>query len=199
MLLSHALETANLIGKLVQEGFREIATRENDLQLQPWPPRMFELLVFGSVARGASEVGDIDMVLLDNGTLSSLALGGLDLHGAEEDLPDPATFLPESGRSNILRFGTEWLLQIWFDIKDERFKSIRDVPVDLHFYPLGLITSPERRAGFTKRHRDSRFFKNVMSDVLVLEPSSIFSEKLPNAIGYFERKYRTVMSDLYDA
>ena len=70
MLLSHALETANLIGKLVQEGFREIATRENDLQLQPWPPRMFELLVFGSVARGASEVGDIDMVLLDNGTLS---------------------------------------------------------------------------------------------------------------------------------
>ena len=67
MNISHALNVANLIGTILQEGFQNICSQDNNLGLKPWPPQMFELLLFGSVAHGKSEVGDIDMMLLDNG------------------------------------------------------------------------------------------------------------------------------------
>jgi hypothetical protein len=116
-----------------------------------------EILIFGSTARlrrGSRKVGDIDMMVLDNGCYSRYLA--------------PKSRLPGDSGSPFLREKLSELFEMYldFDISDPAIKAILKVPVDLHVLALQDIIDPLRQSELAKSHRDPRFFENAFSSIL---------------------------------
>ncbi len=186
MQLSYARSAADIIGGVLSAGF-EIKARES----YPSPfPTIKELLIFGSVARGSKLVRDLDLMLI----LSH----DMPLQQARACCTSADDHRSYSQHYSKLRVVLPWMLAEleMFPWIDARVEVALKTQVDLLVFPLEFLISPAARAGYQQLQRDPKFFRNAFQDILVLEQNSKFSDRLPDPIGYFERKYQCNLSDI---
>lgn len=143
-------------------------------------PHIHEFLIFGSVAQRDDEefVGDLDMILIDNGHYShkfpSMSIGdGWDWYNELKD--------------NVRKL----LLEIFADEGDVA-RELAMANIDLHILPLKFFKNLKYRKEIADQHKDPDFFHNCFSSMLRLEGF----EFVPVSLGYFERKYRCNLSDI---
>ena len=141
---------------------------------------IYEILIYGSIARGERTVWDIDMIVLDNGAWS-------------RNFP-----LPKNVTSvdwyRMLRGNCCELLHLMRCDQGETLDFIEYVNIDMHVLPLKLLTDRSFRQEVAVLHQDPYFFKNVFSAVLRRDPDAgTFGSE---GISYFEMAYGTDLSDL---
>lgn len=150
-------------------------------------PHIFEVILFGSVARGTENPGDIDLVLLDNGHFSNF------IPGVDGTLPDGEK--PAGDMYHTLRGNLAWLMEAWFGIGEPTLvELLGDTEVDLHVLPLDLLTSLEIRTTIASKHDDPRFFQNIFRDARRFNRSSGQFE--PVSLEELEAQYHCDLSDL---
>jgi len=200
MKRTDAAETALKIADLIQRGvrkFRSLTMKDLPLlAILPWlklqsdlgtdkeidwdalVPRVFEIIIFGSVAKeDREEVGDIDFMVLDNGCMS-------EFFTSKHKEDDWYQYLWE----NMCL-----LLSGWLNYTEEQMDEVlAGIETDLHVLPLKMLKSKDLRAEFSCRHADARFFQNAFSTMLRYERGKL----IPTDIAYFEEKYKVDLSDL---
>jgi len=139
-------------------------SQEEDLSL----PKIEEILIFGSLAKGSQNPGDIDMML---GWFSDFF--SFDVN--EEGIKDEYLCLEEN---------LAFLFEGFFGIKLQGVK----VKVDLHILPISVLFCAETRAKILKRHKDKDFFKNVFSDLLKYDFTK--NEFMPITLAELVAKYK---------
>lgn len=144
-------------------------------------PKIYEVILFGSVAAGKKEPSDIDLIVLDNGHFSNFFPCMTAEHHTEdayEDLED-----------NLL-----WLMDGWFSVSELQLQEIlRDTTVDLHVLPLKLLRSPELRREIAEKHQDPNFLKNAFGTALRFDR---FNRSFkPLTIEYLEKQYHCRLDD----
>lgn len=197
-----AVEKALAIAELIQRGvrkFRSMTTKDLPLlALLPWfklgadlgekkeidwealVPRVFEIIIFGSVANSTNEeVGDIDFIVLDNGCMSEF-------------------FTPKHKEDDWyqdLWENMRLMLSGWLNYTEEQIEEVlAGVETDLHVLPLKMLKSKNLRAEIAAKHSDPRFLQNAFSAMLRYEGGKL----IPTDVAYFEKKYKTDLSDLMD-
>lgn len=188
MQISVAIEYAERIARLIRRGERHLnETRFCDLPiLARLPffcikeygltvPVIDDILVFGSVARGEEEVGDVDVMVLDRGFYSSFFW----------------RFKCEEGDAyNKIQGNLRELLIGWFGLPHEDPETsaiLTEVPVDLHVLPAEILRSPEVRAKLASKHSDPNFFENAFSALLRWDGHRF----VPITIEELEERHRT--------
>lgn len=145
-------------------------------------PRIYEIILFGSVAAGKKKPTDIDLMVLDNGHFSNFFPCTTKERHTEnwyEDLGD-----------NLL-----WLMNGWFEVQEEQLQEILgDTKVDLHILPLRLLKSPDFRTEAAEKHKDPDFFRNAFGTALRLNRTTRKFE--PLTLEYLEKRYCCNLVDL---
>lgn len=150
-----------------------------EMNLDSLDPRVFEILIFGSVANESQEeVGDIDIMVLDNGFFSNFF--------SCKHKDDWYMELSE----NLHLLLTGWLGYSEEEVAD----TLKGVDTDLHVLPLKMLKSEKLRVEIARKHSDPRFFQNAFSSMLVQDRVS--HELNQSSMGYLEGKYKTNLSDL---
>jgi predicted nucleotidyltransferase len=129
----------------VSEGFEDPGIIDPDIR---------EILLFGSLARGNDWVGDIDMMILDEGFYSNFFT-------APNEVTEPWY--------EDLGYNLGELLTQWFDFDPEDPKVnelMRSTPVDLHVLPADILYSGAKRDELLEHHHDPDFFENAFSDLM---------------------------------
>lgn len=141
---------------------------------------IFEILIFGSVAnKDNGSVGDIDMVLIDNGFYSTFFKCGCENEDWYHDLKD----------------NLDELLNGWFELgtsKIEEFWVPDIIDVDLHILPVKLFKSREFRQEVANKHKDPEFLNNCFGTMLRYFGGKFVPVNLP----YFEKRFGCELSDL---
>jgi len=139
---------------------------------------IFEILVFGSVARmGDHEVGDIDLIVLDDGSFSCKFASGCVTKDWYDELMEN---LPE-------------LLYNFLECSEFEIEQLLgDIKVDLHVLPLEMLKSDSLRKEIAEKHKDPNFLQNAFSSLLRLDGIGF----VPIKLEYFEAKYDVDLSDL---
>jgi predicted nucleotidyltransferase len=157
--------------------------RLEEADIHSLEPKIYEVILYGSVAAGEKNPDDIDLMILDNGHFSNFfpCMTEED-HGKGdwyEDLGD-----------NLL-----WLMGGWFDVREEQIQKILgNIEVDLHVLPIDLLRSQDFRKKAAERHKDPDFFKNVFQKALRFNPLS--REFEPLTLEYLEEHYHCRLGDL---
>jgi hypothetical protein len=143
------------LGAWASYAFQVAADR---LDVRAINPQIREILIFGSVARGQAEVGDIDLIVFDDGFYSGV------LKTTEADkhtgcTPDLYACISGNLRSMLLDF-------FLFTEEDRGVESAVSANTDLHVLPITLLTEPMVRKDYDARHRDPKFFDNAFSNLL---------------------------------
>ena len=143
-------------------------------------PKILEIFLFGSVARGQStKESDIDMMVIDTGFFSDF----FELDSDKEDW-----YLELS--SNI-----KLLLVTWFEMGERQFgELLSKVKVDLHILPVKLLKSKKFREEVTEKHKDKNFLVNAFETMMVFDRYNKKFSKI--TVEELEKKYNTDLSDL---
>ncbi len=161
--------------------FRE----KNDLEgtsVRFLEPKIYEIILFGSVAAGKNSHSDIDLMILDNGHFSNF----FPCMGEEHHTEDWYEDLDE----NLL-----WLMSAWFGVHEAQIQEILgDIEVDLHILPLDLLKFRDFRTIAAEKHQDPNFFKNVFQEAMRFNCSERQFE--PVTLEYLEEKYHCRLDDL---
>lgn len=157
--------------------------------------KFFDFLIFGSTARKGDEeiVGDLDMLLFDNGKLSKDFM---------IDCQEPDWY--SSLRGNLQCLLCDFANELYGERPSSDFsyrKSAdlleklqgKDLKVDLHILPVKFLRNRNFRRGVAKKHKDPIFFKNCFSSLLRLRNNTEF---VPIKAQYFEKKYSCCLRDL---
>jgi predicted nucleotidyltransferase len=109
-----------------------------------------EILIFGSLARRQLIVGDVDLIVLDDGFYS------------------PSFEARQSDAYRELPGNLSKLLSQWFELPLNRDPAERALkrPVDLHILPKEILWDKKVRTRLSRQHRDRKFFKNAFSSLL---------------------------------
>lgn len=200
MKLTYAFEKAEVIAGMIRKGVSSLRRRAiKDLPLLAWlplltlktdldegkepdydnlEPRVHEILIFGSIAEGREEVGDIDMMVIDNGFFSRFFTSDSKKADWYEELSD-----------NLEMFLTGWL-----DCQNEEVEKLESLSVDLHILPVKMLGSMDVRNEIASKHKDPDFLKNCFGKMLrYSEPDGKF---VPVNLGYFEKRYNANLDDL---
>lgn len=171
--------------------------------------RVYETLLFGSAAdESKAEVGDIDLIIIDGGTLSPFFMPddpavtdtNKEHHedDEDEDFEDPNASLGFFGLGDWyheLNENIRILLEGWLGYsEDEIAKILGDTKIDLHVLPLEMIKSKEKRTEIASKHKDPMFLINVFKKMMRYDRTS--ESFVPVDIPYFEKTYHTDLSDL---
>lgn len=144
-------------------------------------PKIHEIILFGSVATGEKNPGDIDLIVFDNGHFSNF------FPCMAEDCPMDAY---EDLDENLV-----WLMEGWFNLSEKQtLEILGDAEVDLHVLPINLLRSSDLRRKITKKHKDPEFFKNVFREALRFD--SGMNKFIPVTIEYLEKKYHCNLNDI---
>jgi hypothetical protein len=122
-------------------------------------PDIHEILLFGSVAEGYSEVRDVDLMVLDSGFYSMLFL----------DKSRRRSNLRSGSKDPTLRNNLRILLGWYMGCEDWLIDDVLSIPIDLHVLPSTVITDKSFRKEATRQHRDPCFFKNVFGCMMRYE------------------------------
>ncbi|OGF61888.1 hypothetical protein A2926_00685 [Candidatus Giovannonibacteria bacterium RIFCSPLOWO2_01_FULL_44_40] len=162
----------------------EAKTEENATEehIAAIAPEIYEIILFGSVAAGAENPGDIDLMILDNGHFSDFFPCNTDKRHTEnayQDLGD-----------NLV-----WLMYGWFNVNEVQLqKLLEGIEVDLHVLPLRFLKLQTTRAAIADKHKDPNFFKNAFRAALRF--NRITGEFEPFTLEYLEDRYRCNLSDI---
>lgn len=172
------LQNAPLMARLPFIKFSSEAKKDKDLDIESLNPHIYEILVYGSTAvEDNSQVGDIDMIIIDSGFFSNF------FH-YRSGLEDRYLQLSDNLRM---------LLNEWFEM-DEAAEVYFDTPVDLQIFPDKLFKSESLRTEILSKHKDPNFFKNCFSDMLRYD--SVKRTFVPVDVSYFEERFSTALTDL---
>ena len=158
-------------------------------------PKFFDFLIFGSTTRKSDEesVGDLDMILFDNGQLSKDFM---------IDCQEPDWY--SSLRGNLQCLLCDFANELYGERPSSDFSyrkaadllaklQGRNLKVDLHILPVKFLQDRRFRGSVAKKHKDPIFFKNCFSQLLRLKNNAEF---VPVKVQYFEKKYRCNLKDL---
>ena len=207
MKLQDALDSAVKIAEMIHEGNRRVSRSTiNELPLlahipllllgskkvsiSQIDPSISEILIYGSVARGEEEVGDIDMMVLDGGYYSSIFQDRLqdgNMTGHRKGTSDWYRLLTD----NLHELLTGWMS---FEADEQRMAEIADIDVDLHVLPLTLLTHGNVRNEIASKHSDHRFLQNAFSSILRYNRATRKFEEIE--LGYLEKRYDCDLSTL---
>ncbi|MDO8584673.1 MAG: nucleotidyltransferase domain-containing protein [bacterium] len=159
-----------------------LTLKENVSDINTLDPRINEILLFGSVARGEGEVGDIDLMVFDGGFYSNFFLS----RGEDE----------KKDAYGCLRGNLELLLTGWFDLNadDPDVVTALKHPVDLHVLPISILTSRAKRGEVGRMHKDPKFFQHAFAHVLRYDERTNAFVRID--IADLEKKYKRDLSDL---
>lgn len=145
-------------------------------------PRIYEIILFGSVAAGKKKPTDIDLMMLDNGHFSNFFPCTTEKRHTEDWYED-------------LRDTLLWLMEGWFEVKEKQLQEIlRNTKVDLHILPLRFLKSPDFRIEAIEKHKDPNFFRNALGKALRFNRTIRKFE--PLTLEYLEKRYRCNLADL---
>lgn len=147
-------------------------------------PEIHEIILFGSLAKGRLDPGDIDLIIFDNGCFSRVFMNRL----------ERAHLLFES--SNVeLRQNLLYLLEEWFQMKHENYKRIlRGIGVDLHIMPITVLQDEGLRRDISFKHSDPRFLHHVFQHAKRYDKSA--GRFVRVTLDELEEKYDTFLNDL---
>src|SRR5947209_4174510 len=96
-------------------------------------PSIKKILIFGSIAQGKTEVGDIDMMVLDTGFYSRILTPK---NGQTEEVSS------DDDCYSKLRLNLSIMLRCFFDIRDHdpRIAKLAETKIDLHVLPVSILT-----------------------------------------------------------
>lgn len=144
-------------------------------------PKIHEIILFGSVATGEKNPGDIDLMVLDNGHFSNF------FPCMAEDRPVDAY---EDLGENLV-----WLMEGWFNVSGKHIHEIlEDTEVDLHVLPINFLKSQDIRRKITSKHKDPEFFKNALRKALRFDTG--MNKFIPVSVEYLEEKYHCDLDDI---
>lgn len=171
------------LGFFAQSSVRRAAqARDNDAL----NPRIDEIILFGSLARGDDNVGDIDMFVFDHGFYSWSFM-------------KKKSFSYEYG---VLANNLHRLLTYWFGFPnggytEDEIKLVFNTKVDLMILPTKFLTSSVIFGGIAKVQKDPNFFTNAMQKIMRFDSGKmVFVE---TDITYLEKKYGVDLSRLCKA
>ena len=145
-------------------------------------PKIYEIILFGSVAAGTKNPSDIDLMIVDNGHFSDFFPCNTDEHHTEDAYQD-------------LGDNLSWLMNGWFEVGEEQIRELLvDTEVDLHVLPLRFLKDRDVRATIAAKHKDPNFFKNVFKTALRFNSATDEFEQF--TLEYLEDRYRCKLSDL---
>ncbi len=122
-------------------------------------PEIHEILLYGSVARSARDPGDIDLLIIDNGHFSPVFVQRI-LEAKDRSFV--------MSKDSPLNFD---LLCGWLGIQDDPTIEgiLESTFVDLHIFPLMLLTSKKFRDKIAKKMKDPHFLRNLFRNTLRYE------------------------------
>ncbi|TRZ77751.1 nucleotidyltransferase domain-containing protein [bacterium] len=145
-------------------------------------PKIYEVILFGSVAEGKKDPTDIDLMIFDNGHFSNF----LPCMTNKHHMNDWYENLGEN---------FQWFMSGWFGVHDDQLQQMLDgVEVDLHVLPMNFFKSKKLREEITEKHKDSNFFKNAFEKAMRFDRSTDQFELL--TLEYLEEKFRCQLLDL---
>lgn len=137
--------------------FLKLATEDSDVN--SCDPVICEVLLFGSVAKKAEDVGDVDLMVLDTGFYSMLVLN--------QDRRDDGT-LPDS-KEGALQDNLRLLLGGYMEYEEDLIEGLSLIPTDLHVLPCRVVTDEAFREEIAQQHLDPYFFENAFSCMMRYE------------------------------
>ncbi len=159
----------------IKEGLKKV-------DLSTIEPKIYEIILFGSVAEDKENPTDIDLMVFDNGHFSNFfpcMTSGHHMDDWYEDLLE----------------NFQWLMGGWFDVHEDQLQQILgSVKVDLHILPIRFFQSKELRVEVAKKHKDPNFFKNALGKAMRFNRSTRQFE--PLTFEYLEKRYRCTLLDL---
>lgn len=200
MKLNQTLETATAIAHLLMLGSTELgrcciknlplmgalsiisAGKSGDHNA--FDPKIKEIILFGSTARGENEPGDIDLMVFDNGFYSNIL-------GFEPGEQVDGEF--SSSWGGQLQENLHALLEGWFGYEGSAVSQFNDVCVDLQVLPITILTDPVKRGEVGKKHFDPCFFENAFSVILRFDKSEM--KFVRTTLEELEQKYQALTPD----
>jgi hypothetical protein len=195
MELNKTLTTATTIANLLmRESARLGACAVRDLPLMgtlsiisaaktgdfaAFDPKIKEIILFGSTARGENDPGDIDLMVFDNGFYSNV----IGFEPGEQN--DGENYSSWGGQ---LQENLTAILEGWFGYGGSNVRQFDDVLVDLQILPIAILTDPVKRGEVSKKHFDPRFFENAFSTILRFDESE--TKFVPTTLEELEQKYQ---------
>lgn len=199
MEFTSALEQAAVIAQLIMRGAKklgslspenlpliprihtEVMLNRGDVHIRP---EIKDVLIFGSLAEGQEEVGDIDLIVIDLGFYSS--------HFTRHT--NTATRILDARFYERLAENLRQLLLSWFRLEDEDVFDVLYDPVDLHFLPESFFTERSVRDQIASFHHDPHFFQNAFSRLLRFNAKT--NKFTPTDLSFFEERYGVNLDDL---
>ena len=193
--LNLAMEIANILNTAIAE-INQLEQGEWCGWWYPWnmnEPRkihFFEFLIFGSVVKKCDheKVGDLDMIIIDNGVISpeyQFDCRWDDWYGMLNK--NLLTLLSECSDYLHCHEVNKKVVGLIDKIIEDDFE------VDLHILPRKLFLNKKYRMEALSRHKDPNFFKNCFDSMLRLRMGKQF---VPVNVSYFEYKYKRDLRDL---
>lgn len=118
-----------------------------------------EILIFGSTARGSADVGDLDIMVLDDGYFSPVFEPTAKQKERKNDW-----YISLSGNLDLFLSGYLGL-EDWMNDQSRDKRWLHDA-VDLHVLPVSVLWSEFAQERIGKLHRDPHFLDNAFSAVL---------------------------------
>ncbi len=173
------LGEVGLFGLLPFLAANKDAKEGKDIDIKALNPRIFEILIFGSIAQGKEEVGDIDMMILDTGFFSRFFSSGCQTDDWYKELSSNA-----------------WILMTdWLDLDIGEVEAVlKGYDVDLHVLPLKMLGSVGKRKEIAAKHKDPQFLRNCFASMLRFDGAT--EGFVPVTLEYFEKRYHASLSDL---
>lgn len=187
MKRSEALELAR---RIIETVGHKILIEGDDYQEKE--VKIHDFYIFGSTVRKCDDetVGDLDMIIFDDGELSRYFM----IDCQEEDWYKGL----KGNLQFILNEIAEWNFQNHNDYGCKAGELLnyvykKNISVDLHILPEKFFRDRQFRKEVAEKHKDPNFFKNMFSLMLHWRNGKQF---VPVTHGYFVDKYRLGLSDL---
>ncbi|HLD26116.1 MAG TPA: hypothetical protein VJC05_03685 [Candidatus Andersenbacteria bacterium] len=159
------------------------ARQGKDSDVNACNPAICEILLFGSLATQTEDVGDVDLMVLDNGFYSMLFMDQCDRK---------KSLLPDS-KDQGLQDNLGLLLEGYMGYDDDLINRLSPIPTDLHVLPHTVVTDEALRAEVARQHRDPQFFENAFKCMMRYDRT--LREFVPTTLAELQERLRTKESD----
>lgn len=137
-------------------------------------PKIYEIILFGSVAEGCENPNDIDLMIFDNGHFSDFCQSF-----SEKEWP--------GDMYHNLGDNLSHLMGGWFNVDTEELHTIiGDTEVDLHVLPQKFFQDQKFRESVVEKHEDPDFFENAFGNAMKFNRLTGKFEQLSS--DYFKMK-----------